>query len=79
MKDYKTDEEDFSNSINELERLSCLAHDEVQSNYALCTTLWSEAEGLNSINALTKYCEGNYPTALQSLTGSILKFGVYGA
>lgn len=38
-KDYKTDEEAFRKLISELETLSCLAHDEDQSNHALSTAL----------------------------------------
>lgn len=37
--------ETFRELLGELEKLSCLAHDEEQSNHARCTALWSSVEG----------------------------------
>lgn len=33
--------------ICELERISCLAHDEDQSNHSLCKELWSAVNGVH--------------------------------
>ena len=49
FKDFKKkdddDEEAFRNLVGEIDRLSCLAHDDDQSNHSLCAVLWTSVEG----------------------------------
>lgn len=72
-RDCKTDEEDFMKLTSQLERLSCLAHEEDQSNHALCTALWSAVEECPwLLHTMAKSgTEGDYPTAVEALTNSI--------
>lgn len=79
-KGYKTDEEDFRKVVSELERFSCLPHDEDQFNHSLCTTLWYAVELCPwSLHAMRRYGEDHYSTDVESLTDAIQKFGIYGA
>lgn len=57
----------------ELERLSCLAHNEEQSNHAVGTSLWSSVEVCPwSRHALSKPgIEDEFTTAVEALTDFI--------
>ena len=79
-KNTSDEEEAFRNLIGELERLSCLADDEDQTNHSLCSVLWSAVEGCPwALHAQAKSGIGDdYPIAVEALTDYIQKFTLYG-
>lgn len=77
--DSESDEEAFRMLIGELERSSCLVHDEDQSNHAICTALWSAVEEFPwSLDALAKPgIEFDYHIVVESLADSIKTVAFY--
>lgn len=79
MKKSNNDDDAFREFTVELERLSCLAHEEEKSKHGPSIELWSSVEGCPwSLHGITKPGrDEDYSTAVEVLTESNQNLAVY--